>query len=426
MSTNTIFIQIASYRDPELLPTLRDCLKKAKHPELLSFGICWQHAPEDSWDTLAEYASNPQFTIMDVAWNESKGACWARHNIQNMWKGEQYTLQLDSHHRFLEHWDERLITMLAQTNSLKPILTSYAGPYNPKEAQVSMQGPNAVGPNAVGPNAVGPNAVGPYNMVGKFANDIILFTPASIPDYEKLEKPIPARFVSGHYYFTYGVHCQECKYDPELYFTGEEISLSVRSFTLGYDLFHPHRTIIWHEYSRAGRTKHWDDFASKNKEAGHIKQVWTDLDVKSKNRVRVLLKQLTDPKIDLGEYVLGTVRTLEEYELYAGINFKLNLLHPDALVGKNPPTNDYHYNWTQANTEYSFTLKIPPLDNLPDLHFICICLEDENNTNLYRKDLTTYMPTLNIKIKSHLKPTKWIYWPNSKTTGWGKKIVFPL
>ena len=263
-------------------------------------------------------------------------------------------------------------------------------------------------------------------MVGKFANDIILFTPASIPNYEKLEKPIPARFVSGHYYFTYGVHCQECKYDPELYFTGEEIALSVRSFTLGYDLFHPHRTIIWHEYSRAGRTKHWDDFASKNKEAGHIKQVWTDLDVKSKNRVRVLLKQLTDPKIDLGEYVLGTVRTLEEYELYAGINFKLNLLHPDALVGKNPPTNDYNYNWTQANTEYSFTLKIPPLDNLPDLHFICICLEDENNTNLYRNDLTTYVPTLNIKIKSHLKPTKWIYWPNSKTTGWGKKIVFPL
>ena len=37
---NTIFVQIAAYRDPELLPTIRDCLQKAKYPKLLSFGIC--------------------------------------------------------------------------------------------------------------------------------------------------------------------------------------------------------------------------------------------------------------------------------------------------------------------------------------------------------------------------------------------------
>ena len=42
--SNTIFIQIASYRDPQLLHTLRDALDKAKYPENLRFAICWQHS----------------------------------------------------------------------------------------------------------------------------------------------------------------------------------------------------------------------------------------------------------------------------------------------------------------------------------------------------------------------------------------------
>jgi len=402
---NTIFVQIASYRDPELLPTIRDCLKKAKYPELLSFGICWQHALEDKWDTLEEFAANPQFTIMDVPWNESKGVCWARHNVQNMWKDEKYTLQLDSHHRFVKYWDEQLIAMMVQTGAEKPIITSYAAPYTPSETTLTPHPP--------------------YNMVGKFEGDIILFTPDGIKNYETLKQPIPARFVSGHYYFTYGVHCQECNYDPELYFTGEEISLSIRSFTLGYDLFHPHRTVIWHEYTRAGRTKHWDDFNSSNKTTGVVAQTWDTIDSKSKNRVRVLLKQMTDPTIDLGKYTLGTVRSLEDYELYAGINFKLNLLHPDAVAGKAPPVNDINYNWVLANTEYKFTLTLPTIDTT-DLQFICICIETAENTNLYRQDIFTFVKTLNITLKTHVKPAKWIFWPNYNTTGWGNKQEIPL
>jgi hypothetical protein len=38
-----IFIQIASYRDPELTPTIKSCLENAKYPENLVFGICRQY-----------------------------------------------------------------------------------------------------------------------------------------------------------------------------------------------------------------------------------------------------------------------------------------------------------------------------------------------------------------------------------------------
>jgi hypothetical protein len=93
----------------------KTCMKKAKYPELLTFGICWQHAKEDIWDNLDEFKNRPQFTIMDVPWTESKGLGWARSNIQKMWKGETFTLQLDSHHRFDEYWDEQLIEMFYKT-----------------------------------------------------------------------------------------------------------------------------------------------------------------------------------------------------------------------------------------------------------------------------------------------------------------------
>ena len=38
-----IFVQIASYRDPQLVPTIEDMLAKASHPENLTFGLCWQY-----------------------------------------------------------------------------------------------------------------------------------------------------------------------------------------------------------------------------------------------------------------------------------------------------------------------------------------------------------------------------------------------
>ena len=107
-----IFIQIASYRDPELINTLDDCIDKADKPENLVFGICWQHSTEDAWDSLEQYQNDPRFRILDVNYKEAQGACWARNQIQQLYKGEDYTLQLDSHHRFIENWDQEIIDML--------------------------------------------------------------------------------------------------------------------------------------------------------------------------------------------------------------------------------------------------------------------------------------------------------------------------
>ena len=39
---------------------------------------------------------------------ESRGACWARREAQGVYGGEDFLLQIDSHMRAVEHWDDLL------------------------------------------------------------------------------------------------------------------------------------------------------------------------------------------------------------------------------------------------------------------------------------------------------------------------------
>jgi len=151
------------------------------------------------------------------------------------------------------------------------------------------------------------------------------------------------------------------------------------------------------------------------------KKLWYNFDSLCKDRVRCLLKQIEDPNINLGKYILGNVRMLEEYELYAGINFKKCLLHPDTILQKNPPINDISYKWNFDIIYYTFTLNIPKID-MTEIMFLGIFVEDNHGTNLFRQDLTEYIDILNISIQTHLKPYKWVFWPYSKTVGWSDKI----
>ena len=129
-----IFVQIASYRDPELVKTIEDILDKAKKPKNLVFAIARQYADEDGFDNLDKWRKDKRFKILDIPYNESQGACWARNLIQQLYNNEEYTLQLDSHMRFNQDWDDTLIKIikgLQKDGYKKPLLTSYACSYEP-------------------------------------------------------------------------------------------------------------------------------------------------------------------------------------------------------------------------------------------------------------------------------------------------------
>ena len=272
-----IFIQIASYRDPQLLPTVKDCIENADKPENLVFAICWQR---DEKESLGEYEKDPRFKIIDVPFAESKGACWARNRIQQLYSNEEYTLQLDSHHRFIKGWDTTLIGMIKQLQKKghkKPLLTSYIPSFDPDDdPKARVQEPWKMDFDRFIPEGA------------------VFFLPSTIDEWRDLDSPLPARFYSAHFCFTLGRFAVEVQHDPEYYFHGEEISIAVRAYTHGYDLFHPHRVVAWHEYTRKGRTKHWDD----NKH-------WVDYNNKCHKRNRVLFgMDGEDPKsIDFGIYL---------------------------------------------------------------------------------------------------------------------------
>jgi hypothetical protein len=413
MKKNKIFIQIASYRDPQLLPTIKDCIDKAKHPENLVFSIAWQHSTEDTWDNLYEYMNDDRFNIIDIDYRESKGACWARNLLQQKYLGERYTLQLDSHHRFIENWDEELITMLKDLQNKgyeKPLLTGYIPSFDPEND---------------------PNARINYPWKMNFDRFIpegaVFFLPATIENHETLTEPIPARFYSAHFCFTLGSFVLEVPHDPEYYFHGEEISIAVRSYTWGYDLFHPHKVIAWHEYTRKGRTKQWDDDKS-----------WFKKNNESHLRNRKLFEMDGYKKdIDFGIYDFGKIRTLEDYERYAGISFKKRSVQKYTLDNNpapNPPLygKDFENSFLQI---YKHCIDIS-FDQVPesDYEFWAVAFHDENNETIYRLDADINEINRMLKdpdgyckiwreFETLVNPSYWVVWPFSKSKGWCQRLT---
>ena len=294
----TIFIQIASYRDPELIPTIQDIIDKAKNPENLRIGVCRQYHPDDRFDNLDIYKKDKRFRIVDILFSKSKGCCWARNLTQKLYMGEKYTMQIDSHMRFLKDWDIKLIEtilFLQKQGYSKPLLTGYVQGYEPSKVFVAKDNDP------------------PLRMIfDKFTSEgVTVFKSEIIPYWEQLVCPVPAKFFAGGFSFTLGKFCQEVQYDPEIYFVGEEISISVRAFTHGYDLFHPHKTLLWHYYTRKRNIKQWDD-----------DKTWYLKDSISYSKLRKLLGIENKGAVNnCGQFGLGTIRSLKDYEKYAGIQF---------------------------------------------------------------------------------------------------------
>src|SRR5580765_5764853 len=106
-----IFVQIASYRDPECQWTVKDLFEKATNPERVSVGIAWQYVIGED-DHCFQVETRPkQVRIQRLNARLSQGVCWARALTQKLRQGEEYTLQIDSHMRFEPDWDQKLIHM---------------------------------------------------------------------------------------------------------------------------------------------------------------------------------------------------------------------------------------------------------------------------------------------------------------------------
>jgi GT2 family glycosyltransferase len=412
----TIFVQIAAYRDPELLPTIRHALEKADHPENLRFGIGWQYNPEDAWETqIDEIKNDDRFVIIGVDWRNAKGPCWIRHQINKLYGGETYTLQLDSHHRFSDHWDTQLIEMLEDLRKKghqRPLLSSYLPSMEPSSWPESR-------------------VEDPWIMeFDRFAPEgPVHFLPHTIDEWRELDSPVPTRFISGHFIFADGEFVKDVPYDPDYYFHGEEINLSVRAYMAGYDLFAPHRPIIWHYYYRNGTPKHWEDDST-----------WLERDKASHAHNRNILGM--DGNYDEQKTLTKHRRSLLDYEMYAGLEFKTRRAHLKTIEKVRPPISadtEEHYNGLASYhkvcvdvyrgefTENDYDLWAVALEDA-DGNEICRAdaLEEEINQILsvpYEQDKFSHIWRT---FYSDKQPTKWVVWPHSKSKGWTPRLTGQL
>jgi len=409
-----IFVQIAAYRDPQLIPTIENMLENAKRPKNLVIGVARQFHPEDGFDDLSKYKKDKRFRILDIPYTESKGVCWARHQVQQLYGGEDYTLQIDSHMRFEKNWDDEMIKMIKQLQKKghkKPLLTGYVSSFDPE-------------------NDPAGRVTEPWRMVfDRFTPEgVVFFLPETIPGWQEMKQPVSARFYSAHYCFTLGEFSTEVQHDPEFYFHGEEISITVRAYTHGYDLFHPHKVLIWHEYTRKGRTKQWDDDKDwyLRNTACHVKN-------------RQLLG-VDGEKFD-GDYSewFGTERTIQDYEKYAGLRFETRGIQQETIDKKYPP-NTYNFETEEEWKESFSTIFKHCIDvnyaSVPekDYEFWVVAFHNDKDETLYRKDADINEingffrdPDGYCKVwrefNTTQRPKYWVVWPYSKSKGWCDRLT---
>jgi hypothetical protein len=306
-----IFVQIASYRDPQCQWTVQDLFQKAKHPERIFVGICWQFIKKtDNHCFVQPYPFPKQVRVTAFDASESLGQGWARQQAQQLWKDEEYTLQIDSCSRFDQDWDERLLSMWTACENDKAVLTCYPPEFTPPDQYkrnwvFGMTATEFSTDGVLNVSAAPPYEVGlgyPFRPLnGAFASYQMLFGPASVI------KDVPC--------------------DPYLSSEGEDVALAVRLWTSGYNLFHPHLLVLFH-----GKNKEWVDAYH----ADHID--WELRRTLSLARVQHLLntKESEDKVVleEIEQYGLGKARSLSEYQSYSGVNFAQKKISAKAREGK--------------------------------------------------------------------------------------------
>jgi len=405
-----IFVSIAAYRDPELVPTVADCLAKARHPEQLRLAVCWQHGPEEP---RPGFGDGDRVQFIDVDWRESRGPCWARAQIMRLWDGEDHYFQIDSHMRFADDWDTTLLRQADRSGSEKPLITSYCPAFIPGKGPVS-EGPMRI------------------DFVRFSADAIPAFIPGHIEDWERYDRPLRARFVAAGFCFAPGTFVEEVPYDPDVYFLGEEISLAIRAFTNGYDLYHPTEPIVWHEYGRGARVKHWDDHTRAN----GLDADWWELDVRSRAKVSSFL---TSPYI--GRHGCGTRRTFRDYEEYAGLSFSERQAQDYTRAHLEPPNPALPPDWATGVRRWDVRISVDrrrlPTPGVTDVDFWYVGFHDATGAEVHRRDASSAeldglecqsggRLDLDRQFESSREPVTWTVWPHSRSTGWLEKVTGDL
>jgi hypothetical protein len=286
-----IFISIASYRDPDLINTVKNCYNNASNKEELFFSILSQ--AEDNEHPDLSFIPNNQIKYLKVHWSESLGACWAR-TITSKDSFGDFFLQIDSHSRFKFDWDNIIVNSFNKVSkywSRDIIITNYPDPFEiDKEGNEKLVDYSDL------------RKLDAYwdeesKMIQAFYD---------WPNTVNTKVGDEVFFLSGNSFFCTIDVIKRIPYDSELYFTGEEPSMALRAYTRGIKLISPVVKYMYTNYKRdfPPRNLHWQDHS-----------VWWQLNQKSYQR----LAKIMTGDMSLGIFGIGSKDLFKKYQDKSGI-----------------------------------------------------------------------------------------------------------
>lgn len=305
-----IFVSIASYCDELLFFTINSCLSRAKYKESITIAVVDQNTGSQK-DKLKEIRHSDKVKYVYINCLETQGVSWARNIAFSLWDGEDYLLQIDSHTHFEEGWDESLLQQYSQIIKLsdKPVITTY--PYGfivDGDGVPAYHVPS--GDSVLAIKTVSEKSLSEHSAV-------LSFQAVGV----KSKKPVLGFHIAAGFIFTSGKFIEEVPYDPFLYFHGEEQSLSIRSYTRGWDVYHPTWIPLYHCYKQSNvnyKNTHWDKDVRDQRLMSPAY-----LESRSKNRLNRLLY---GDGLEGSAYSLGIERTLDDFAKLSGIDYKARVI----------------------------------------------------------------------------------------------------
>lgn len=288
----SIFVQLASYHDYELPGTILNALEMSSGQHEINFGV--HHNYHEVDDIALPDIPNVRAAVSKAPHNLGMGI--SREIAHSFYAGEDYYTQVDAHTRFRENWDVNYIAEINYYKSLgfeKPLLTTYPRNYWYENGKINSDHGWVV-------------------SCISFEEDQERFKTLRIPSqmaWGNSYGNVFSRSVSGGSIFTVGPFITP---NRRTHSVGEEILIAARAYTHGYDLLIPRENQLSHLYydhtkpHANGRRMVWQDFPEKSK----------DLETMGLAEVQSIFKDNI-----IGDQGLGTARSLEEFEIFSGLDF---------------------------------------------------------------------------------------------------------
>lgn len=224
----SLFVSVASYRDPACSRTLRSMFESAAHPERITAGVCVQNAPDDP-----ECAAEHRHRVVGVSMShlQARGPMYARWVCSRLWRGQDFYVQVDSHTTFVQDWDVQIVRQWRGLRDPRAVLTAYP-------------------PQAWDEDLVNGNSAVRMCGASFLDDDSVNFAAQEInADAE----PQPTQFLAAGFVFMPRAALLEGPlFDRDLpwLFWYEELLMASRLYTRGFNLYSPAQAVCKHDYDR--------------------------------------------------------------------------------------------------------------------------------------------------------------------------------